>query len=277
VFIVAGVHGDEVQGIEAARELIATVAPRDVRGTLTVIPVANPAAYGAAARRSPADGLDLNRTFPGVPDGSPTERVAAALWGAAKSSDFIISLHSWYAFGDVVPYVEFPAGANEISVQSRAMARASGLPYNRVSAWHPGLLVAVATQNGVPAIEIEVGGLGRVTEAGRRTYADALRRVLTFLGTTPAAVGWTRDGEDEPTVVSHRFVVAPTGGFFRRSVELGQRVERDEPIGQVTDSFGDVTATIRADERAIVAAIREHPAVQEGDQLMYLFYPVRDA
>jgi predicted deacylase len=273
--VVAGVHGDEVQGIEAARDLIGSIAPRDVIGTITVIPVANPMAYGAAVRRSPADALDLNRTFPGLADGTPTERLAAALWDLASQSDAIVSLHSWYVFGDVVPYVEFAAGSDGAAVRSRAMARASGLPYNRVSTWHSGLLVATATRHGIPAVEIEIGGLGRVTETGRRQYAAALRGVLAEVGSVPAEAG-SSGPHAEPAVVTHRFLVAPAGGFFRRSVALGQTVEPGQPLGEISGLFGDVIATIRSEAPAIVAGIREHPAVQAGDQLLYLFEPVDD-
>jgi predicted deacylase len=275
VLIVAGVHGDEVQGIEAARDLIRSVVPADVAGTLTVIPVANPMAYGAAVRRSPPDALDLNRTFPGVADGTPTERLAAALWDLASGSDAVVSLHSWYVFGNVLPYVEFPAGSDDVAVRSRAIARASGLSYNRVSVWHPGLLVATATRNGVPAVEIEIGGLGRVTDTGRRQYADALHSILGFLGCVPAVVG-SHDRPADPTIVSPRFIVAPAGGFFRRHVQLGQAVEPDQVLGEITDMFGETTATIRSGLPAIVAGVREHPAVQGGDQLLYLFDPVTD-
>jgi predicted deacylase len=275
VLVVAGVHGDEVQGIEAARDLIRSIAPADVAGTLTIIPVANPMAYGAAVRRSPADALDLNRTFPGVVDGTPTERLAAALWAVAGESDAVVSLHSWYVFGNVLSYVEFAAGSDEVALRSRAMARATGLSYNRLSAWHPGLLVATAIRNGIPAVEIEIGGLGRATEMGRRQYADALQSILAFLGCIPAVAGSNQRPVD-PAIVSPRFIVAPTGGFFRRLVEIGQSVEPDQGLGEITDVFGDTTATVRSETHAIVAGVREHPAVQAGDQLLYLFEPVPD-
>ncbi|HVO43552.1 MAG TPA: M14 family metallopeptidase, partial [Aggregatilineales bacterium] len=78
--ITAGVHGDEGPwGAWAIHKLLASVSIGDLLGSLRVVPVANPLAMDADARNAPLDVLDLNRVFPGDPNGSHTERVAATL------------------------------------------------------------------------------------------------------------------------------------------------------------------------------------------------------
>lgn len=74
--IQAGIHGDEIAGVHALEELLEEGIP-PARGRLLVVPVMNPAAYRAQERRAPG-GLDLNRCFPGDPDGAAVEHRLAA-------------------------------------------------------------------------------------------------------------------------------------------------------------------------------------------------------
>jgi predicted deacylase len=96
VVITSGVHGGEFVGIEAATRLADTLAGERVRGELVIAPVVNPpAVYDNRDDRSPLDGVNLNRVFPGNPDGGPTERLAA--WLVAnliEGADAYVDLHS---------------------------------------------------------------------------------------------------------------------------------------------------------------------------------------
>ena len=103
--VVAGVHGDEADGIATLMELWARVDAARLSGRLIMVPVANPTAFIAGRRRSPLDDLDLNRTFPGDPEGMPTQQLAhALLTKVLKQSDFVFSLHGWYSTGTTLPY-----------------------------------------------------------------------------------------------------------------------------------------------------------------------------
>src|SRR5262249_49935572 len=127
VVAVAGIHGDEAEGMLALLDFWATCEPADLHGTVVLVPVANPMAMAAHARRSPIDGLDFNRTFPGRPDGTASEQLAhRLLHDVVSGADFLFTLHSWFATGDVVPYVEYPAGRAPLAVRSREAAIAAG-------------------------------------------------------------------------------------------------------------------------------------------------------
>src|SRR5207237_628643 len=88
VVLVAGVHGDEMEGILALHELCRTLPLTELVGTLVAIPIANPTAFAGLQRRVPIDGADLNRTFPGQAEGSFSDRLAAALFGWVQGADF---------------------------------------------------------------------------------------------------------------------------------------------------------------------------------------------
>src|SRR5262249_6397038 len=84
VMIAAGVHGDEYEGPVAVAELARRLRAETMQGSVVAVPVTNPMAWRAAQRTSPDDGLNLARTFPGSPSGSPTERLAAAIFAVAE-------------------------------------------------------------------------------------------------------------------------------------------------------------------------------------------------
>src|ERR1017187_1331142 len=65
--IIAGIHGDEYEGVAVLLDLAREIDPRRLRGTLTLVPAANPQAFHAGSRRNPVDLGDLNRSFPGKP------------------------------------------------------------------------------------------------------------------------------------------------------------------------------------------------------------------
>jgi predicted deacylase len=127
LLIVAGVHGDEWEPMVAVRRLAGTLQPDEVRGIVTLVPVLNVPAYRAGRRVGP-DGLDLARTFPGRPDGSPTQQIAYEFTSLLDRADYLIDLHTGGLQLSVWPlagYLIHPDA--EILQQQRRMARAFGL------------------------------------------------------------------------------------------------------------------------------------------------------
>src|SRR4051794_27233422 len=86
VLITAGVHGDELEPMVAVRRLMHAIDATELRGSVTLVPVVNAAAF-ARGTRTADDGLDLARVCPGRADGSVTERAAAALSQLITSAD----------------------------------------------------------------------------------------------------------------------------------------------------------------------------------------------
>jgi uncharacterized protein len=275
LFAVAGVHGDEPQGVVALQDALGGVNPADLRGTVVAIPVANPPAFRAGQRRSPLDDLDLNRTFPGDPTGSPSQRLAhALLHDYALKADFVLSMHSWGSRGLVVPYVEYPAGESVAEVASLAAARALGLAFCRQSRWHSGLLVACAVQRGVPAVETEVGGLGIARGPESARYREAFERLLTHLGLRPGA------GLSVPEAarhVRHLEVTAPVGGVLRPARDLGAAVRSGEVIATIDDLHGRRLVELASPVRGVVAAYRLCSSVGPGEAVATVFEDLAEA
>jgi predicted deacylase len=262
--IVAGVHGDEYDGVTAQLDLWRELGPAGLAGSVVMVPIANPPAFAAQRRRSPADEIDMNRIFPGDPAGSLTHRLARRIAAeVAPGAALLLSTHGWGSAGMVHPYVEYPADQT-VTPASRAAARAFGLPFVEAIDWHPGLLAAVAARAGIPAIEPEIGGQAVARAEGSALYRRGMLNVLRHLGmiegspeiaTPPRELTGRAGGE----------VVAPVGGLFRPVVQPGDIISSGATIGSIIDAHGAILATLTAPQAGVVIGLRTRAAIEPGD------------
>ncbi len=266
--VVAGIHGDEGEGIAALMELWKDISPIDLRGRLVIVPVANPTAFAADSRCSPLDGLDLNRIFPGRADGAASEKVAFRLFEEVLSKvDFVFSMHSWSKNGEVIPYVEFDHQNSRTAKASFDAAVAAGFEIVRLSWWSPGLMTRVVNESGIPGLEAEIGGLGITTRENRGRYRRHANAIMGHLGMSAA----TTSARTGPRIVKHVDVFAPSGGLLTIRAEIGDDVTEGDVIARVEDSCGSVIADIHAASTGFVGAARKCASVQPGDLIFRLF------
>jgi predicted deacylase len=266
----AGVHGDESEGMLALLDFWVACEPESLDGTVILVPVANPPAFTAHQRRSPLDGLDLNRTFPGKPDGSPSERIAyRLLHDIVAGADLVFTLHSWSSVGTVVNYVEFPVGDGPIAIRSLEAAKAAGFRRLRQSGWPPGALGPNANALGIPAIEAEIGGQGASTLENRAAYVEHLQRLLQHLAIRPGPP----PSNPSPEIYGRGLLYAPIGGMLRVMVSPGDRVRADTLLAIITDLHGQPISEIRAPYDGLVAGVRRFVSVNPGEHVFALFPP----
>jgi N-alpha-acetyl-L-2,4-diaminobutyrate deacetylase len=250
-------------------ELWDELRPSDTAGKVVMVPVANPPAFAAHRRTSPIDGLDLNRIFPGKPDGSASERIADRLFHAIlKKADFVFSMHSWYAAGLVLPYVEYKHRIATAEA-SLAAAKAIGFEIIRISDWSPGLLTRAANEAGIPGIEAEIGGTGISSATNRARYKAHVRALMAHLGMSQFDP--PRQATTTARLVDHVDVMAPAGGILHLEVALGAEIRPQERLGRVTDFHGTLLAEIFAKDRGIVGALRSAASVSAGDLIFRIF------
>ena len=265
---IAGIHGDEPEGMLALLDFWRACDPTDLRGTIILIPVANPSAFAAHQRRNPLDGLDLNRIFPGKVDGTPSERLAYHLvHDVIAEADFVFTLHSWFATGMVTPYAELPEGSGPIAQRSREAAVAAGFKRLREGGWFPGVLGTTAVELGVPVIEAEVGGGGSTSEENRRAYVQYFARLLQHLGILEG----TPPPNPAPEFYDRGMLYAPAGGMFRVRVSPGDCVDAGAGLATITDLHGETLVEMRAPYAGLVAAVRRFVSVNPGELVIALF------
>ncbi len=268
--LIAGVHGDEYEGVAVLQEVAEEIDPRGLKGTLTIVPVANPQAFHAGTRRNPIDLGDLNRSFPGNPAGTVSERLAYLLFHElVVGNTGVLSMHCWSKEATAIPYVEYPDERSTVGRKSFRAAMALGLEFLHPYQWHRGLLVACAVRTGIPAIEPEVGGMGTLTPAGQRTYREIVYRFLHHLGMLKT--GACPDAVVRPKIVQHTDCLAKFAGLFRSRVSPGQVVAQDEILGTVHDLAGRRREEVRAPRAGTVAILRTFSSVMPGDRLVQIF------
>ena len=186
VLITAGVHGGEFSGIDAATRLAGLLEPGEVHGQVVICPVANPpAVYQGRLGVSPVDGVNINRVFPGDPEGGPTERLAAWLFAnLVDGADAYVDLHSGGIDEVLKNFVGYRlTGDPELDAKTADMAGAVGIE-DVIFGLNAdgGNSHAAAARQGVPAILVETGQLGERDADTSRRLVDGLYGVLGRLG-----------------------------------------------------------------------------------------------
>ncbi|MFG2129217.1 succinylglutamate desuccinylase/aspartoacylase family protein [Streptomyces sp. NPDC048751] len=186
VVITAGVHGGEFTPIDAAARLANLLEPDEVRGQVVICPVANPpAVYQGRLNVSPVDGVNINRVFPGDPDGSPTERLAAWLFAhLVDGADVYIDLHCGGIDQVLRDFVGYRlTGDPDLDKATAELAGSFGIEDVILGLKADGgNSHAAAARRGISAVLVEVGELGQRDGATARRRVDGLYRALRHLG-----------------------------------------------------------------------------------------------
>jgi predicted deacylase len=271
LLVTAGVHGSEYCSIEAALRLVRQ-DPAGLAGTILVLPILNPSGF---RQRSiyvmPEDGRNLNRMFPGRPDGTLSERLADWLVTTIyPQADAYLDLHGGDLSEALAPFSLFPGG----SEASQALAIAFGLPV-AVAAGGEGYTINAAGRLGVPSIIAEVGGNGLWDEAGVATMTTGIDRVLHHLGMVAGPV--PAAPQERPRIVTMWVPAAGANGLWYPATEIGQPVAAGDVVGEIRDVFGAVRETIRSQQDGFILYRLSSLAVNRGEALLGVGTPARDA
>ncbi len=265
LLITTGVHGSEFCSIEAAVRLMQT-RPEEIKGTLLILPILNVQAFH---KRNiyimPQDGKNLNRMFPGKPDGTTSERLAHWLVSDVfPKADAYIDLHGGDLDEGLAPFTIFPAGSDT----SLALAAAFGIPV-AVAAGGAGYTVDTAHKLGIPSILPEVSGNGLWGETTVTRMTDGIRRVMQHIGML--------SGEAPVTpldVVTMWVPTAPRTGLWYPKKELSEPVARGELLGEIKTVFGDVLASIHSEKEGFILYRLTSLSVNENEALLGVGTPV---
>jgi len=271
LWIDGAIHGDEPEGPLAVLQLMRQLDPAAVRGAVVVVPVVNVGAFEASQRGNPGDlfTYDLNRIYPGRPDGHLTERVAHAHYTTMVAhADLEVSIHSGGAHS-YLAYAQFYNPTPEGLELAKAMGPAWDLLLKSFS--DRGSPMAAMKQHGKSAITVELGGLCDTFPSRFRANGDALagaflnimRHYKMIDGTPQYATRWMVG--QQKTVV-----LAPASGFWLPEPGvLRQRIIEGTLMARIYTLHGDVAAEIRAPFDGIPFGMRTNPTVQLGDWCVF--------
>ena len=238
---ISGTHGDEYEGQVALCNLARTLKPEAIQGRVILLPAANLPAAVAGRRTSPIDEGNLNRLFPGDPNGSVTEQIAYYIeHELVARADMVVDLHSGGSSLMYVPAALMQQDDQDPARQAKLKAalKAFGAPVAYVGHASPGqgavrTTSGAATRQGKLALGTELGGTGTVTPAAVRIAERGLRNILGHMGLTGG-----EGAEPHPTRLldvagPDYFVYSPGPGLYEPLVELGDMVVAGQPAARI--------------------------------------------
>ncbi|WP_171631852.1 succinylglutamate desuccinylase/aspartoacylase family protein [Paenibacillus plantarum] len=279
LLILAGVHGDEYEGIETILRLFSAMQPEDLKGNVLMIPCANPYAYRGGTRVSPDDGVNLARVFPGKQRGTVTEKLAYELHHRMiANADFMLDLHSGgthYAVASLVGYYHEEESAFSRRCREAAEAFGSSLlwAHNEIA---PGRSVSSAQSLGIPWLYTEAYGGRRVRQEDARMFYDGTIRLMNHLEMLVDPLEWpvSKPVIEPKTIYSDgnfdHSATAEEDGFFVPAISLESEVRQGDLIGTIYGLDGSERQRILAGSDGFLVMILGTPVLRKGDPVYLL-------
>jgi predicted deacylase len=261
--LMAGMHGDEINGMEIVRRILDGGLHQVKRGTVVCMPITNVYGFLNFSRDVP-DGKDVNRSFPGSKSGSLASRVAYNLTHQIiPFIDYGIDFHTGGAMRTNYPQVRAMLN-DEINLE---LANAFHAPFTIDSPFRPSSLRKEASKKGKKIIVYEGGESLRFdTQSIEEGMAGTLRLMRHL-----KMIDWAPEPNEENRIIwSSSWIRAKYAGLFQTNVQCGQLVHKGEWVGTITDPFGEFKEHVKSKETAYVIGLNNIPVVNAGDALMHL-------
>ena len=263
VLFVAGIHGDEVNGVEIVRQLIAKGINKPKKGTIICIPVLNIFGFLNKSRELP-DGRDLNRVFPGSKTGSLASQVAHKLMGEIiPQVDFIIDHHTGGAGRFNAPQIRIDKGSPKL----KKWAKAYGAPFVVYSKKIPKSLRSTCDKINIPILLFEGGKSYHIDRLVTNSGVNGAKRILDQMGMLSSKFKASTPKKGIIFIVESKWIRAKASGLFRPSIKLSEKVEKGTVLGYITDAYGKFNQSLKADSEGYIININEAPIVYKGDAL----------
>jgi uncharacterized protein len=263
VFFSAAVHGDEINGVEIVRQLTYQLDAATLRGTVVCVPVVNVPGFNTQSRYLP-DGRDLNRMFPGDPQGSQSSRIANLVFDEVVSRcQFGVDFHTGSGGRLNMPHIRCDADVEDC----RRLAKAFGTRVILHGKGQKGSLRREALRKEIPTLTFEAGEAGRFEQRSVRIGVEGSLGVLgelRMLETAPVHPNYqviARKGE---------WIRADRGGIADLQVKPGDLVYAGNRVASVSNPYGSVETLVSAPFTGLVVGISVNPLVTPGSPLCHL-------
>lgn len=264
--ITAAVHGDELNGIPIVHRLFAGLDASTLRGTVLACVVVN--VPGLLRGQRSFDREDLNRIFPGKPDGNDAQAWAHRILNQVVAPmDSLLDLHTASRGRVNSLYVRADMDA-EVPAQMARLQRPQIIVHNPPK---DGTLRGAAADLGIPAITVEVGNPSRFQRDMIQTGLRGVRNVLRFMGMVGRKPQIT--GPDPVRCDSSYWMYTTGGGLLEVVPKLAAHVQAGEVVARQTNAFGDVTRQYVAPQDGVVIGKSVSPVAATGARILHLGVP----
>lgn len=262
VLVQAGLHGDEINGVETLRRMLENNDFEISKGAVIVVPILNVFGFIHFSRDVP-DGKDVNRSFPGSRTGSLASRIAYHYTQEILPQiDFGLDLHTGGGQRHNFPQMRFTEG-DEIG---QRLATLFNAPFSFPSKLISGSFRKAAHKMGKPIAVYEAGESMRFDEKSIAVGIQGVKNVLKGM----KLVSGRKESAQSVSLEYRKWLRAPRAGMFIPEIENGGEMKKGQVIGMVTDTFAKKHKKIKAPFDGYVICINHQAVVNQGDALFHV-------
>ncbi|HHP7230347.1 MAG TPA: succinylglutamate desuccinylase/aspartoacylase family protein [Xenococcaceae cyanobacterium] len=264
LWLSAAIHGDELNGVEIIRQVLATIELEKLRGTLIAVPIVNVFGFIEQSRYLP-DRRDLNRSFPGSETGSLASRLASLfIREIVNQSTHGIDLHTAAIHRTNLPQIR----ANLEDEATYNCAKAFNAPVMLHSNTRDGSLRQAAIKKDIPVLLYESGEALRFDRTAIDFGVRGILRVMEYLNMYEFPLKPLNS--ESRQVRQSKWIRASCGGILHLSISLGQIIAKKQELGFITDAFGENKVIVRSNLNGIAIGYSLNPLVNQGDGIVHL-------
>ena len=255
--LTAAVHGDELNGIEMVRRVLHDLDPDRLSGAVIGVPIVNVQGFRRGSRYLP-DRRDLNRYFPGNPNGSAAARIAHSLFTQVIAQcDALVDLHTGSFERANLPQIRADLRNPDVVTLTLGFGSMVVL-HSKPTA---GTLRHAATLAGIPAVTVEAGGPSELELAEVKHGVKGIKTLLETLDMVKKRRRWS---DPEPVYYRSSWVRADNGGILLADVSLGTSVRKGDLLGTITDPMNNARTEVRSPWSGRVIGMARNQVVMPG-------------
>ena len=268
--LTAAVHGDELNGIEMVRRVMHDLDPSKLAGSVIGVPIVNVQGFRRGSRSLP-DRRDLNRYFPGNPNGSAAARIAYSFFtNVVAHCDALVDLHTGSFERANLPQIR--ADLRNPDVVTLTQGFGSMVILHSTPA--AGTLRHAATRAGIPAVTVEAGGPSQLELSEVKLGVKGIETLINPLGMIKKRRMW---GDPEPVYYRSSWVRADNGGILLSYVSLGSTVRKGDVLGSITDPMNNARTELRTPYSGRIIGMARNQVVMPGFAAFHVGIQTEDA
>jgi predicted deacylase len=266
VLFSAGIHGDEINGVEIVRQIISKRINRPLKGTIICIPVINMYGFVNKAREFP-DGRDLNRVFPGSKKGSLASRFAYHIvTDVLPIVDYAVDFHAGGASRFNAPQIRLSENNHDLKV----LADVFSAPFTLYSKNISGSFRSISEKLKVKMLLFEGGKSLDINHEIANIGIDGVKRLLAYLGMLDS--NHIVAAPEVPSIYIEKSVWlrAKCSGLLHDYNTIGKFVKKGTILAIITDPFGKFERKVKAPHDGYIINANHSPIVYEGDAIYHM-------
>jgi len=266
LLIQAGLHGDEINGIETVRRMLTDKLFAIDKGTIIAVPILNIFGFIHFSREVP-DGKDVNRSFPGTRKGSLASRIAYHYLNEIMHQiDVAIDLHTGGGQRHNFPQIRYTQ-EDDFSAE---LANVFNAPFTFSSKLIKGSFRNAAYLMNKPTVVFEAGESMRFDDFSITAGINGILRILQHFGMVKSTIKNREELKKTIHLDKRKWLRAPTAGMFIPKVLNGSQIQKGAILGSVSDIYGKKTKLIKAPEDGYIICINHQAVVNQGDALFHI-------